>query len=316
MQPLGLTHPLLNSTGVISSTLVSIDLDLSCRALTTLDKSLITSATSLFALLASPIAGTLADTLGRKPVVLLAGLLFIIGALWQSFATTVSAMICGRSVVGLAVGAASFVVPLYIAELAPAQLRGRLVTVQSLLITGGQVIAYLAGWGLSTLPHGWRWMVGLGAAPAAVQVALLGYMPETPRWLVQAGKKEKARSVLKRVYGKAEGAERAVEGVLRAVEREVLEEEEVAVGAGGNRKASTSWTKLKQTWRELKLDGGNRRALIIACMLQGFQQLCGFVSVRINFDGSLHTEPIPFDRTLSCISRLRSSHWSALALQS
>jgi len=74
---------------VISSTLVSIGSDLSRRLLTTLDKSLITSSTSLFALLASPVAGVLADMLGRKKVVLVADALFVLGAVWQAFATSV-----------------------------------------------------------------------------------------------------------------------------------------------------------------------------------------------------------------------------------
>ncbi len=74
---------------MISSTLVSIGSDLSRRLLTTLDKSLITSSTSLFALLASPVAGVLADMLGRKKVVLVADALFVLGAVWQAFATSV-----------------------------------------------------------------------------------------------------------------------------------------------------------------------------------------------------------------------------------
>ena len=99
------------STGVISSTLVSIGPDLS-HELTTLDKSLVTSCTSFFALFASPIAGILADKLGRKRVMLVADVLFITGALCQAFTISVTGMIVGRSIVGLAVGGASLVGPL------------------------------------------------------------------------------------------------------------------------------------------------------------------------------------------------------------
>lgn len=99
---------------MISSTLVSIGTDLSGRELTTLDKSLVTSATSLFALLASPVTGVLADAWGRKRVILVADVLFVVGALGQAWASSVWGMIVGRSVVGLAVGSASFVVPLYV----------------------------------------------------------------------------------------------------------------------------------------------------------------------------------------------------------
>ncbi len=107
-----MSHPL--STGVISSTLVSVGSDLSHRPLGTFDKSLIASSTSLCALLASPIASILADKLGRKTAILVADVLFVLGALWQAFATSVAGMIGGRSVVGLAIGAASLVVPMWV----------------------------------------------------------------------------------------------------------------------------------------------------------------------------------------------------------
>lgn len=103
----------VKSTGVISSTLVSVGTDLS-RPLSTLDKSLITSCTSFFALVASPLTGYLADRLGRKKVIFVADILFITGALWQAVATSVPEMVAGRSLVGLAVGGASLVVPLYV----------------------------------------------------------------------------------------------------------------------------------------------------------------------------------------------------------
>lgn len=100
------------STGVISATLVSIGSDLSYRPLTTWDKSLITSCTSLFALLASPLAGVLADRFGRRGLILVADVLFAAGALWQAYTGAVWGMIGGRSIVGMAIGAASLVVPL------------------------------------------------------------------------------------------------------------------------------------------------------------------------------------------------------------
>ena len=104
------------STGVISATLVSIGDDLSHRQLTTLDKSLITSCTSLCAFLASPVSGWLADVLGRKRVILLADVLFVVGSGFQALSPTVWAMMVGRGIVGLAVGGASLVVPLQVPE--------------------------------------------------------------------------------------------------------------------------------------------------------------------------------------------------------
>jgi len=103
---------LVYSTGVISSTLVTIGSDLSNRPLTTLDESIITSCTSLFALVASPFTGVLADKYGRRKVILVADILFVLGALAQAFTSQVWGMVFGRSVVGLAVGSASAITPL------------------------------------------------------------------------------------------------------------------------------------------------------------------------------------------------------------
>jgi SP family myo-inositol transporter-like MFS transporter 13 len=272
---------MLDSTGVISSTLVSINSDLDNRPLTTLDKSLITSATSFLALLASPTTGLLADAVGRKPVILAADLLFVVGALWQSYTTSVWGMILGRGIVGAAVGSASFVVPLYISELSPSPFRGRLVTVSSLFITGGQVVAYLIGWVYSERVGGWRWIVGLGAVPAVLQFGMLFAMPETPRFLIRRGKKGQAKRVLSKVYGAGEGMERIVNAVMRNVEREILEEEGTDTTPVSKSKGiwSAKIAHMSSTFSQLVSVGANRRALIIACMLQGFQQLCGFNSL-------------------------------------
>ncbi|EER26045.1 Sugar transporter family protein [Coccidioides posadasii C735 delta SOWgp] len=314
-------------TGVISSTLVCIKTDLSHRELTTLDKSLITSSTSLFALISSPIAGALGDRLGRKPVILIADALFVVGALWQAATSDVSGMIVGRSLVGLAVGAASLITPLYvkmrssageqrldfsfllvqavaeecststtllngvlirsctsksryIAELSPSEIRGRLVTVLALFITGGQVTAYVTGWLLSTAPSGWRWMVGLGALPALIQLFILIFLPETPRWLVKAGKDNEARLVLGKVYGKSDIIRQAVDRIIRDIENDINEEiQRLAPQQDATSEASQCLNSMLQSWSSLFRIPSNRRALIIACMLQGFQQLCGFNSL-------------------------------------
>ncbi|QDS76613.1 hypothetical protein FKW77_007756 [Venturia effusa] len=191
-------------------------------------------------------------------------------------------MILGRSVIGLAVGSASFVTPLYISEIAPAQWRGRLVTISSLFITGGQVVAYLVGWAFSQVNGGWRWMVGLGAVPAVLQLLAILFMPETPRWLVKAGREEKAREVLTKVYGLNE--ERVIEGILKSISDEIEEESSsrklVSIDASAEPSPlGRHLQAFKYTIRELCTVGGNRRALVIACMLQASQQLCGFNSL-------------------------------------
>lgn len=196
-------------------------------------------------------------------------------------------MVAGRSIVGAAVGAASFVTPMYIAELAPAAHRGRLVTMNSIFVTLGQVVAYLVGWAFAeygSRPTGWRWMVGLGAAPAALQTVLVLFMPETPRWLLRAGRADEARTVIRRVSGggggggagsgRAGAAAAAADVVLKGIEAEVREEE---LAQAARRRAPRGRLSWLDGWDELLAVRRNRRALAIACLLQGLQQLCGFV---------------------------------------
>ncbi|KAH7149812.1 general substrate transporter [Dactylonectria estremocensis] len=264
-------------TGVVSAMLVSMGSSLSNRELTSLDKSIITSSTSLFALFISPFSSVLADRFGRKRVILVADVLFTAGALLQAWSSTVAVMVAGRCIIGAGVGAASFVVPLYISEVAPSAYRGRLVTTNSMFVTGGQVVAYVVGWLFSTFGsegRGWRWMVGLGALPAMIQGVLIFFMPETPRWLVKVGRPAEAKTVIQRVNGEA--SMRLADTLVREIELEVREEYEARrLREHG---MSTRW-KWMGEWHSLIFVGKHRRALSIACLLQGFQQLCGFNSL-------------------------------------
>lgn len=247
-----------------------------------MDKSIITSSTSLFALLISPFSSLIADRLGRKRVILYADVLFILGAVLQAVSSTVPAMVAGRCIIGAAVGAASFVVPLYIAEIAPSSYRGRLVTINVLFITLGQMAAYIIGWALSTYASketGWRWMVGLGALPAALQGALVAFMPETPRWLVKAGRSEDAKRVVQKVNGVQGRFDGTADAIIKEIELEIREEDETRLLH--NRQTFGPWNGL-YVWFELLGEGKHRRALAIACLLQGLQQLSGFVSASLN----------------------------------
>lgn len=167
----------------------------------------------------------------------------------------------------------------YISELAPSHARGRLVTILSLFITGGQVVAYIVGWLFSSVPGGWRWIVGIGAAPSILQFALLFALPETPRWLVQAGHEVEAQDVLTRIYQARPGNDWLAKQVFRDIQQEVAEEEK---DMGSNKPTDSNMQWIHHATRraqDLFRVDGNRRALIIATMLQGLQQLCGFNSL-------------------------------------
>jgi MFS transporter, SP family, solute carrier family 2 (myo-inositol transporter), member 13 len=238
--------------------------------LSTGDKSLITSITSLAALLSSPLSGPPADGFGRKPVILFCDALFVLGALIQAFARSVPVMVVGRAIVGLAIGAASGIAPLYIAEMSPARWRGRLVTISALFITGGQVVAYIIGWLFASRQGGWRWMVGLGAVPAIVQIGALMFVPESPRWLMKVGKDQTAQQVLQRIYPRNS---QVVDSLIVKISSELKEEVE-ALGIENE----SLLKRMRKTTQELLSDKASRKALTIACMLQGAQQICGFVS--------------------------------------
>ena len=161
----------------------------------------------------------------------------------------------------------------YVSELSPSAFRGRLVTISALFITSGQVIAYMVGWLLSSHDGGWRWMVGLGALPAIFQVSCLAFMPESPRWLVKAEQPEKALAILKMIYGEGASAERIAYKIIKDIKREILEED----GTTAIDQSNTAFERFNARITQLISIGSNYRALVIACMLQGSQQLCGFV---------------------------------------
>ncbi|KAK9246602.1 general substrate transporter [Lipomyces tetrasporus] len=257
-------------TGYISGALVAMGTDLG-HAITSSEKELITSATSLGALLGGIVAGTLADVLGRKWVTIGANTLFVVGAGIQTGAHSVWTMIGGRFVMGWGVGIASLIAPLYISEMAPSRFRGRLVILNVLAITGGQVIAYAIGAGLETLPNGWRVLVGLGIVPAVAQMVMFVYMPETPRYLVRRGQIERARDVVRWIYSSRDGAIEE-EVVIRKVKLlEIYNNDQHPEWSG--------YRRFRYSLKQLYFVPGHFRALIVACGLQGIQQLCGFNSL-------------------------------------
>ncbi len=147
--------------------------------------------------------GPVVDRLGRKKTLLLVAGVFCAGALLSAAAGGVGALIAARVVLGLAIGASSLVVPTYIAEIAPTAVRGRLVSLNQLMITIGIFVSYLVGYAFAD-SGGWRWMLGLAAVPsAAMFVGLLG-LGESPRWLLSRGRAEEARAALLRTRGRDE----------------------------------------------------------------------------------------------------------------
>ncbi|KNG91096.1 putative MFS sugar transporter [Aspergillus nomiae NRRL 13137] len=250
-------------TGIISAVLVYIHDGLDHRTLTSNEKELITSLCSGGAFFGAIVAGLTADKLGRKAAIYFGCALFTIGAILQGAAYTIVQMAVGRVVVGFGVGSAAMVVPLYIAEVAPAKARGRLIGLNNMSITGGQVISYAIGAAFANVNHGWRYMVGLGALPALILASLMPFCPESPRHLVYNHRQEEAQAVLRRIYGHPSDVQLA--SVLASITAACDEAREINEGA-------TRWTKIKQ----LHTVTSNLRALVSACGLMVISQLSGF----------------------------------------
>ena len=157
-------------------------------------------------------AGMLADKMGRRNVMRLAALLFLVGALVQGFAHLQPLFVLARICGGMAVGAASVLSPAYISEVAPASIRGRMTTVQQIMIISGLTGAFLVNYflaasaGVSTNPfwagiEAWRWMYLMQAIPAAIFLVALFFIPESPRYLVSKNRDEEAGVVLTSLFG-------------------------------------------------------------------------------------------------------------------
>src|SRR3954451_25155576 len=158
-------------------------------------------------------AGRLADILGRRNTLMLAAALFLVGALVQGFAGAQLVFVIARICGGMAVGAASVLSPAYISEVAPASIRGRLTTVQQIMIITGLTAAFVVNYFLQQASghkstnifwgglEAWRWMYLMQALLAAIFLVALFFIPESPRYLVSKGRLDTARAVLTKLFG-------------------------------------------------------------------------------------------------------------------
>jgi sugar porter (SP) family MFS transporter len=187
-------------TGIISAALLFVgrDLGVANATLGDLTKEVITAAIVAGALVGCMTAGPLSDRIGRRPVVIIAACIFIVGSAAAAWAPSILALVLARLLLGLAVGATTQVVPVYIAELAPAAKRGALVVLFQLAVVSGILISSIIGW---LLGHGgeWRVMFLLGIVPAVILLVGMLPLPESPRFQALNGRKGEARQTLLRV---------------------------------------------------------------------------------------------------------------------
>jgi sugar porter (SP) family MFS transporter len=238
-------------TGVIGGALLFMKNDLGLK--TSGMQELTVAILLLGAIAGALISGYTADRFSRRRTKIASGCVYVIGALGCAFAQSYWEILAARFWLGLAVGTASFVAPMYIAELVPPRIRGGVVSFNQLMITSGILAAYIVDWGFASFSNNWRWMFGLAVVPGAALAIGMYFMPYSPRWLVEKGREDEARRVLGRYRDSDDD-----------VEREVGEIKEVA--------------ETEANVRDL-LKKGVRRMLVVGIGLAVFQQIVGINTV-------------------------------------
>ncbi len=236
-------------TGVISGALIYIT---AAFALGTAMQELVVSVVLVGAMIGALATGFIADLVGRRLTLLIAGIVFAAGALISSIAPEVWTLIAGRVVVGVAIGIASVASPLYISEVAPAAIRGALVSGYQFAITLGIFGAFLVDLALAH-DHRWHLMLGVGLIPAIVLIAGMITMPESPRFLFKIGRDEEARAILSHMSGGAG-----------------IDEQEQAIRTA---------LKTRENAGQALVDPYLRRALALGVTLAVLQQLTGINTV-------------------------------------
>jgi MFS transporter, SP family, xylose:H+ symportor len=222
----------------------------------------LTGSLALGCIIGCLFAGNLADRFGRKPSLMVAALIFAASSIGMATAPSLSLFIIMRFAAGIGVGMASMLSPMYIAEISPASVRGRNVAINQLTIVLGILITNLINYTLSDNgPEAWRWMFGLGVIPSSLFFLGVLWLPESPRWLMKAGKKAKAEIVLQKL-----GNNVFVEDTLKDI--------------------NTSLAGLSKSSYKDVFNKAVRSAVLVGITLAVFQQFCG-INVVFNYTSTI-----------------------------
>ncbi|KAL3440968.1 general substrate transporter [Aspergillus insuetus] len=242
------------------------------------------SVLTLGAMFGALLNGPIADTFSRRWSILYANLVFLLGSAIQAGAVTIPMLFVGRFIAGVAVGMLSMVVPLYLSEVAPPNLRGSLVALQQLAITLGIMIAFwldygtqhIGGTGEGQSPAAWRFPLAFQCVPSLVLAGATVGLPYSPRWLVQVGREEEARAVLVRI--------RRVPETDQRIDLELLDIKAATIFDSESRAAKfpdvTGRLRLAlHEYRELIVVPHLNRRLLISSLLQVLQQFTGINAI-------------------------------------
>ena len=235
--------------GVISGAILFIKKEFSLSAGM---EEIVVSSVLLGSLIGAVAGGVLADRLGRRRLLIVTAIVFGLGAIGAALAPGTASLIAARVIAGAAIGIASFVAPLYISEIAPVAIRGKLVSINQVALTSGIVISYCIDYAFAG-SQAWRWMFAMAVIPAAAFGIGLLFIPNSPRWLAGRGHLDQARAVLKRIR-----APEQVEGEFNQIQQSVGQQ--------------------KENWSEL-LSPFLRPAMIVGVGLAIAQQITGINTV-------------------------------------
>ncbi|KAI9256905.1 general substrate transporter [Sporodiniella umbellata] len=255
-------------TGVISGVLVLPDFievmtqGSGQKELYSIQTSVITGLLLAGCFVGSLFAGQFCEILSRKYTILLGSGVFILGAGIQTGANGYGMMVGGRFVAGLGVGTLSMAVPLYLSELSPKEIRGRLISLQQLMITIGIMVAFWAGAGTEIHHSSWRIPIGIQIVPAAVLFVGVFFLPFSPRWLINKGRNEEALAVLARLHSNHDLTAPHV----------IAEYEDIIAQVEHERAVSVS------SYLEL-FKGSVLRRMVLGILIQIFQQFTGINSI-------------------------------------
>lgn len=235
--------------GVISGALLYLQNDI---PLTPTLQGVVVSSMLFGAIFGSGFSGPLSEKLGRRRLVFIISIIFIVGTLVLAFAPTVEIVVLGRFIIGLAVGGSTAIVPVYLSELAPTDARGSLSSLNQLMITIGILSSFLVNYALAPF-EAWRWMLGLAVVPSLILMIGVIFMPESPRWLLEKRGEKAARDVMKLTYPEHE------------IDLEIANMKKI------NAISESTWEVLKSPWL--------RTTIIIGSIFALLQQLIGINAI-------------------------------------
>lgn len=222
----------------------------------------LTGSLALGCIIGCLIAGSIAEKYGRRPGLMFAAFIFALSSVAIALSQGLTYFIAMRFAAGIGVGMASMLCPMYIAEVSPAEVRGRNVAINQLTVVFGILITNLCNYFLADLgPDAWRWMFGLGTVPSLIFLFGVMWLPESPRWLIKAGRSQQAEQVLKKI-----GSASFVSTTLIAIEKSL---------SGGKKEPFIA-----------VFQKSVRPAVLVGVVLAVFQQLCG-INVVFNYTSTI-----------------------------